>query len=85
MPSCCAPVRPAGEGRSEALRSRVQNENASVEGMIHLPGGNFLMGTDDGQGFSEDGEGPVRSITLDPFFISPSATPNAEVSADVVA
>ena len=35
--------------------------------MIRLPGGTFLMGTDDGEGFPEDGEGPVRKITLDPF------------------
>ena len=51
--------------------------------MIRLPGGTFLMGTDDGQGFREDGEGPVRKITLDPFFISPYATTNAEFSAFV--
>jgi sulfatase modifying factor 1 len=51
-----------------------------VEGMIRLPGGTFLMGTDDGQGFREDGEGPVREVTLDPFLISPHATTNAEFS-----
>jgi sulfatase modifying factor 1 len=83
MPSCCAPVRPASEGRSGILQSRVQNEDASVEGMIRLPGGTFLMGTDDGQGFSEDGEGPVRKITLDTFFISPYVTTNAEFAAFV--
>ncbi|HVD34848.1 MAG TPA: SUMF1/EgtB/PvdO family nonheme iron enzyme, partial [Rubrobacter sp.] len=51
--------------------------------MIRLPGGTFLMGTDDGQGFREDGEGPVRKITLDPYLISPYATTNAEFSAFV--
>jgi formylglycine-generating enzyme len=85
MPSCCAPVRPASEQRSGMLQSRVQNEDASVEGMVRLPGGTFLMGTDDGQGFSEDGEGPVRKITLDPFLFSPYATTNAEFSAFVEA
>ena len=58
-------------------------EVASVEGMIRLPGGAFLMGTDDGEGFREDGEGPVRKVTLDPFLISPYATTNAEFSAFV--
>jgi len=51
--------------------------------MISLPGGRFLMGTDDGQGFPRDGEGPVRKITLDPFYISPYATTNAEFSTFV--
>jgi formylglycine-generating enzyme len=51
-----------------------------LEGMIALPGGRFLMGTDDGQGFRQDGEGPVRKITLDPFYISAYATTNAEFS-----
>jgi formylglycine-generating enzyme len=51
--------------------------------MIHLPGGTFLMGTDDGQGFPQDGEGPVRRLGLDPFYISPYATTNAEFSTFV--
>jgi formylglycine-generating enzyme required for sulfatase activity len=51
--------------------------------MIRLPGGTFLMGTDDGEGFVRDGEGPVRRITLDPFYISPYATTNAEFSTFV--
>jgi len=35
--------------------------------MVHLPGGVFLMGTEDGKGFPQDGEGPVRKITLSPL------------------
>ncbi|HTV09762.1 MAG TPA: formylglycine-generating enzyme family protein [Candidatus Aquilonibacter sp.] len=37
--------------------------------MIALPGGRFLMGTDNPEGFPLDGEGPVREVTLDPFLI----------------
>ncbi len=37
--------------------------------MKPLPGGAFLMGSDDPNGFPKDGEGPVRTITLDPFLI----------------
>ena len=83
IPSCCAPVRPASEGHSGPLQRGVQIKDASVEGMIRLPGGPYLMGTNDGQGFAEDGEGPVRKITIDPFFISPYATTNAEFSSFV--
>jgi formylglycine-generating enzyme len=79
-PSCCMPVRPVSEGLSETPQAGVKAGASSAEGMIRLPGGAFLMGTDDGQGFREDGEGPVREVTLDPFHISPYATTNAEFS-----
>jgi formylglycine-generating enzyme required for sulfatase activity len=53
------------------------------DGMIFLPGGAFLMGTDDREGFPEDGEGPVREITVKPFYISPYAVSNREFAAFV--
>ncbi len=37
--------------------------------MIELPGGRFLMGSDDPAGFPQDGEGPVRPVVLAPFAI----------------
>jgi formylglycine-generating enzyme required for sulfatase activity len=37
--------------------------------MVRLDGGPFLMGTEDGIGYPDDGEGPVREVTLDPFYI----------------
>jgi sulfatase modifying factor 1 len=37
--------------------------------MIFLPGGTFLMGTEDPQANPHDGEGPVKEIVLDPFLI----------------
>lgn len=37
--------------------------------MIGLPGGTFLMGTDYAGAFPDDGEGPVRAVTLSPFRI----------------
>jgi formylglycine-generating enzyme len=37
--------------------------------MVKLDGGRFLMGTESGEAFPADGEGPVRELTLDPFFI----------------
>lgn len=37
--------------------------------MVRLPGGTFLMGTDSDEGFPQDGEGPVRAVTLSPFWI----------------
>ena len=41
----------------------------SVEDMIKLDGGRFLMGTEDAEGFKQDGEGPIREVTLDGFYM----------------
>ncbi|MEM8737229.1 MAG: formylglycine-generating enzyme family protein [Planctomycetota bacterium] len=51
--------------------------------MVRLPGGSFLMGTDYPQGFPEDGEGPVREVTLRPFWIDATAVTNAQFAAFV--
>ena len=41
-----------------------------------LPGGEFLMGTDDSEGFPGDGEGPIRRVRLKPFLIDTCAVTN---------
>lgn len=48
------------------------------EDMIYIPGGNFLMGTNLKEGFPADGEGPIRNITVDPFYIDPYTVTNAD-------
>lgn len=45
--------------------------------MIDLPGGTFLMGTDYVEAFANDGEGPVRAVTLNPFRIDRFPVTNA--------
>jgi sulfatase modifying factor 1 len=37
--------------------------------LVALPGGPFLMGAEDPEGFPSDGEGPIREVTLQPFAI----------------
>jgi sulfatase modifying factor 1 len=44
--------------------------------MVPLPGGTFLMGTDDECGYPEDGEGPVREVRLDGFWIDATVVSN---------
>jgi formylglycine-generating enzyme required for sulfatase activity len=48
--------------------------------MVLLRGGAFSMGTDYGKGFQEDGEGPIRKVTVAPFSIARCATTNANFS-----
>jgi formylglycine-generating enzyme required for sulfatase activity len=45
--------------------------------MVKLEGGVFLMGTESEQAFPRDGEGPVRQVHLDPFYIDKYAVTNA--------
>ena len=47
-----------------AVERRSSKEEAT-ERMIRLPGGPFLMGNDYEGAFPDDGEGPVRNVTLD--------------------
>jgi formylglycine-generating enzyme required for sulfatase activity len=51
--------------------------------MVKLEGGRFLMGTDDGVGYPQDGEGPVRTVELSAFWIDPHAVTNAQFAAFV--
>lgn len=44
--------------------------------MVALPGGEFLMGTDDPDGFPADGEGPVRRVFVDPFLMDTTPVTN---------
>jgi sulfatase modifying factor 1 len=53
--------------------------------MVLLPGGTFLMGGNDGDGFPADGEGPVRSVALRPFLIDAMAVSNTRFAAFVEA
>jgi formylglycine-generating enzyme len=50
----------------------------STGGMVKLDGGAFLMGTNSTEGFPDDGEGPVREIVLDPFYIDAAPVTNAQ-------
>lgn len=48
---------------------------------MELSGGPFRMGTDDGEGFPADGEGPVREVAVRPFRIAPTAVTTANFAA----
>ena len=76
---CCSASRPQLEGRAQGRsKPNVRLSKVSKDGMIGLPGGVFLMGTDDQKGFPQDGEGPVRKVRLEPFYVGCCAVSNAE-------
>nr|WP_246331096.1 formylglycine-generating enzyme family protein [Saccharopolyspora hordei] len=53
--------------------------------MVRLDGGSFLMGSEDALAYPEDGEGPVREVRVEPFWISRTAVSNAEFAEFVEA
>jgi formylglycine-generating enzyme required for sulfatase activity len=75
--SCCAPTRSPKkepEKTTAALVTEAAN-TGSAEGMILLKGGEFLMGSNDAS-FPVDGEGPVRRVRVNPFWIDPVTVSN---------
>lgn len=81
--SCCTP---AANRPGNALTAAITPANPpSADGMIELPGGRFLMGTDYAHGFPADGEGPVRPVVLSPFAIDITPVTNAQFAAFIQA
>ncbi|HVW22428.1 MAG TPA: formylglycine-generating enzyme family protein [Opitutaceae bacterium] len=77
--SCCSPGRgpsaPAAAPGEHAFR-RVSR--GSLEGMRAIPGGSFLMGSADPDGWPADGEGPVREVALQPFHLDACCVTNEQ-------
>jgi len=85
--SCCtAPASSRdGDARVEVTSQAREPREQTLARMIALPGGTFLMGTDNQEGFPQDGEGPVRPVTLDPFSIDIYSVTNELFSRFVAA
>ena len=77
---CCVPSRARAAVLLESRTASAERQRAtagSTSGMLKLDGGPFLMGTTTDEGFPQDGEGPVRQVSLDPFYIDPTPVTNA--------
>lgn len=68
-------VKSMNERHSEPIKER---KTSAKNNMVLISGGSFLMGTNDQDGFPADGEGPVREVTLDDFFIGMHTVTNRE-------
>ncbi len=79
--ACCLPTRERAailRQSHTATQNRPRASAGSTDGMVLLPSGTFAMGTEDGNGFPADGEGPVRAVTLDVFFMDRCAVTNVD-------
>ncbi|MGY4691419.1 formylglycine-generating enzyme family protein [Salibacterium sp. K-3] len=78
---CCSASRSPNDVKSD--KDPVKQENLPVKkadraDMVYIPGGRFLMGTNDEEGFPADGEGPVHEVSVDSFYIDPFAVTNED-------
>ena len=69
---CCAPTKARAtilENSRGRSAERVRAVAGGTENMVRLEGGRFLMGSEDADSVVADGEGPVRPVTIDPFWL----------------
>ena len=86
--ACCAPTRTRAAMLAESRQvaaSRPRSIAPSTAGMVRLEGGTFLMGTDSPEAFPADGEGPVREILLDPFYLDITPVTNLQFAQFIAA
>jgi sulfatase modifying factor 1 len=81
--SCCTPSRDSAGDPSAPLAAleimtAVSSSESSSDGMIEVPGGRFLMGGEGKETWQQDGEGPVREVSVDPFLIDTCAVSNEQ-------
>lgn len=76
---CCTPQR-ADRDESDLRRPGPDSssDGPSAPEFAHIPGGAFLMGSDDADAITGDGEGPVRTVEVGPFRLSSTAVSTAE-------
>jgi formylglycine-generating enzyme required for sulfatase activity len=93
-PACCAapretderPSRDADGERERGAQFATAPADADDERtarMVRVGGETFTMGTDSDVGFPQDGEGPTREVSVDPFYVDRHAVTNAEFLAFV--
>ena len=84
-PACCAPARAGADAGRHQASGNVVRKRTDAREMADIPSGAFLMGSDDRDARQEDGEGPVREVSVDAFAIERTAVTNAQFQSFVAA
>ena len=77
--ACCAPTRARAVQLAESRQvsaARARAVAGSTEEMVKLDAAAFLMGTDSAEAFPSDGEGPIRQVSLDSFYVDVNPVTN---------
>lgn len=77
--SCCAPQADrSGPIPVSPDDIPISSGAGSKAGMVEIPAGTFRMGAEGPETWAADGEGPVREVTLDGFWIDRACVTNAQ-------
>lgn len=81
--NCCSASRSSVEvpqltGSPVSFMKRYKKVKTDTTGMVLIPGGSFLMGTNDREGFAADGEGPIHQVSISEFYMDEHAVANDE-------
>lgn len=85
---CCVPSKQHGDiwiSSQNHTATRARAITGSTDSMVLLPGGRFLMGSESAECFPDDGEGPVRPVTVDSFWIDQFPVRNCDFARFVEA
>ena len=76
---CCTPTAQREVALAgEAFAPIPFADTGSTEGMVIIDGGAYLMGNEDDDAWVEDGEGPIREVTVAPFYLDATTVTNAQ-------
>lgn len=53
--------------------------------LVAIPGGTYQIGTNEADGYPQDREQPVTTVTVDPFYVAPTTVTNSQFAAFVEA
>lgn len=76
--NCRSGIFPQTDGSLPVPEAIREARAGSTEGMVQLDGGIFLMGTEDDDQWVDDGEGPIREVKVNPFWIDKTTVTNAQ-------
>ena len=75
-PPCCAPSAQHEISIAPTVVTARSTEPRPRDDMVSIEAGSFVMGSDDAWAYPADGEGPVREISLDSFWMDAMAVSN---------
>lgn len=74
-------IRDEGAVKKRSQSKLIQGKSrVDRRGMVFIPGGEFLMGTNSDVSYKADAEGPVRKVEVKPFYVDIYPVTNAEFS-----
>lgn len=84
---CCTPRREGGGAAHliDPSDSKTAACPGSTAGMIRMEAGKFQIGYEGPEAWESDGEGPVRELSLDAYWLDRTAVTNAQFAAFVEA